>query len=57
MNYAIESSSVVSREDGVKDLPVKPRLFFAKALIAEAKGDAEQAEKYLEQAVAATQLP
>jgi len=38
---------------GVKDLPFKPKGFFALALKAEAEGDHERAEEYLAKAVVA----
>lgn len=42
----------VSKEPGVADLPLKARGAFAKAIIAERKGDHEEAQRQLDKAVA-----
>lgn len=42
----------VSRLPGVEDLPIKVRVKFAKALMAEAKGNTEEANQYLDEAIA-----
>jgi hypothetical protein len=43
----------VAKEPGIADLPLRARGAFAKAIIAERKGDHDEAEKQLEKAVAA----
>jgi len=45
----------ISKLPGVSDLPVKPRVKFAKALLAEDKGDHVAAAQFLEQAIALEQ--
>jgi hypothetical protein len=42
----------VAKEPGVADLPLKARGAFAKAIIAERKGNHDEAEKQLEKAIA-----
>lgn len=41
----------IAKLDGVKDLPPMVKGFFAKALKAEAKGDRDAADKFLEMAL------
>jgi hypothetical protein len=43
----------VSREDGVKDLPLRVRKGFAKALLAERQGDTANAALFLDEALVA----
>ena len=41
----------ISKLPGVADLPIKVRVKFAKALLEEANGNTEEANRYLEEAI------
>ena len=41
----------ISKLPGVGDLPIKVRVKFAKALLEEANGNTEEANRYLEEAI------
>jgi len=46
--------ALLSQEDGIRDLkPAACRLYFAKAVLSERKGQHKEAEEYLAKAVAA----
>lgn len=54
LDYKAMTIADISKLPGVADLPMKVKLFFAKALRSESEGDFEAAEKYLASAVEAS---
>jgi hypothetical protein len=51
------TAMAVTKEEGVRDLDVKAKLYFARALFAERNGKPGEAAEWLEKAVAAEAKP